>query len=145
VQRVLLEVPMPVLVVLLAPLLYNNTNRAENTSLHICGSVQKYMSDTNHERTYERTKQLILHNPQTPEPAVGSRLSSVCPEGLHKHRLDGTLPVYFSKPSTPWGGERSEKRKKEKWRGAYGKDKERIIIDYVCVVSIITAMVNNTK
>ena len=53
-QRVLLVVPMPVLVVLLAPLVCDSTNKAENTSLHIYGSVQKYTSDTNHERTNER-------------------------------------------------------------------------------------------
>ena len=42
--RVLLVVPVPVLVpvVLLAPLVCDSTNRAENTSLPIYGSVQKY-------------------------------------------------------------------------------------------------------
>ena len=44
-------VPMPALVpvVLLAPLVCDSTNRAENTSPHIYGSVQKYSSDANHE------------------------------------------------------------------------------------------------
>ena len=44
-------VPVPVLVpvVLLAPLLCDSTNRAENSSLPIYGSVQKYTSDTDHE------------------------------------------------------------------------------------------------
>ena len=44
--RVLLVVPVPVPVlvpvVLLAPLVCDSTNRAENTSLPIYGSVQKY-------------------------------------------------------------------------------------------------------
>ena len=51
--RVLLVVPVPVPVlvpvVLLAPLVCDSTNRAENTSLPIYGSVQKYTPDTNHE------------------------------------------------------------------------------------------------
>jgi hypothetical protein len=51
--RALLVVPVPVPmlvpVVLLTPLVCDSTNRAENTSLPIYGSVQKYTSDTNHE------------------------------------------------------------------------------------------------
>jgi hypothetical protein len=46
--RALLVVPVPVLMVLLAPLVCDSTNRAENTSLLTYGSVQIYTSDTNH-------------------------------------------------------------------------------------------------
>jgi len=52
-------VPVPVLVpvlvpvVLLAPLVCDSANRAENTSLPMYGSVQKYTSDTNERTTNE--------------------------------------------------------------------------------------------
>ena len=54
-ERALLAVPMPVLVVVLASLVFDSTNRAENTSLPISGSVQKYTSDTNVRTTNETT------------------------------------------------------------------------------------------
>jgi hypothetical protein len=56
--RVLLVVPVPVLVLvlvaLLAPLVCDSTNRAENTSLPIYGCVQKYTPDTNERTIHER-------------------------------------------------------------------------------------------
>jgi len=57
-SRVLLVVPVPVLVLvlvaLLAPLVCDSTNRAENTSLPIYGCVQKYTPDTNERTIHER-------------------------------------------------------------------------------------------
>ena len=52
-MRVLLVVPVPVPVVLLAPLVCDSTNRAKNTSLPIYGSAKKYTSDTNERTNHE--------------------------------------------------------------------------------------------
>jgi len=52
-MRALLVVPVPVPVVLLAPLVCDSTNRAKNTSLPIYGSAKKYTSDTNERTNHE--------------------------------------------------------------------------------------------